>query len=60
MNGSSKVYTVRAWIAGAEEDAAVLKDVVFGDVFVCGGQSNMVFGLSMMINGSAAVQDAGR
>ena len=60
MNGSSKVYTVRAWVAGAEGDAAVLKDVVFGDVFVCGGQSNMVFGLSMMINGSAAVQDAGR
>ena len=31
---------------------AVLTDVLFGDVYVCGGQSNMAFGLGQDINAS--------
>ena len=40
--------------------AAVLSDVVVGDVWMCSGQSNMVFGTSMAHNGSQFVQEANK
>jgi sialate O-acetylesterase len=36
----------------AADKQVVLTDVLFGDVFVCGGQSNMAFGLGQDINAS--------
>lgn len=60
VNGSNATHTVRAWLSGTQGEDAVLRDVLFGDVFVCGGQSNMVFGLSMMINGTTEVENANR
>ncbi len=35
-----------------------LEDVLFGDVYLCGGQSNMVMGVRAMLNGSAEVEGA--
>ncbi|XP_059212415.1 sialate O-acetylesterase-like isoform X2 [Centropristis striata] len=40
-------YTV---IAVAENDSAVLTDVLFGDVWLCGGQSNMSFEMYKIFN----------
>eukprot|EP00666_Eupelagonemidae_sp_cell4sb_P010546 gene10546-16887_t len=36
--------------------SATLKDVVFGDVYICGGQSNMQYSLSGVTNASAEMQ----
>ncbi|XP_059186870.1 sialate O-acetylesterase-like [Centropristis striata] len=48
-------YTV---IAVAENDAAVLTDVLFGDVWLCGGQSNMWFTTSMIFNATEELKTA--
>jgi sialate O-acetylesterase len=39
-------------------ESFVLRDIVFGDVFVCGGQSNMAFGLSGISNATAEIAAA--
>eukprot|EP01084_Bolivina_argentea_P283288 485114_1 len=35
-----------------------LQNILFGDVFICSGQSNMVIPVSYVINASAEIQDA--
>ncbi len=47
-------YTVK--IAGAQ--TAELHDVLVGDVWICGGQSNMQFGLRQARNGAEEVKNA--
>lgn len=42
-------YTVRAAI---ENSTSTLTDVLFGDIWVCGGQSNMLFQTSQIFNAS--------
>ena len=37
-----------------------IHDVLFGDVWLCSGQSNMVFPLSWMYNGSEEIANAGK
>ena len=39
-------------------ESATLRDVLFGDVYVCGGQSNMVFATSAITNASAEIASA--
>lgn len=41
-------------------EKAALSDVLFGDVFVCGGQSNMQFSLGGNVNASAYRQEANK
>jgi sialate O-acetylesterase len=36
-----------------------LHDVLFGDVWICSGQSNMQFTVSMMFNGTEEIANAG-
>jgi sialate O-acetylesterase len=36
-----------------------LQDVLFGDVWICSGQSNMQFTVNMMFNGTQEIQNAG-
>uniref|UniRef100_A0A3Q3F657 Sialate O-acetylesterase-like n=1 Tax=Labrus bergylta TaxID=56723 RepID=A0A3Q3F657_9LABR len=42
-------YTV---IVATENSTATLTDVLFGDVWLCGGQSNMYFNMSQIFNAS--------
>lgn len=44
--------TITVTCASCSEKQAVLQDTLWGDVFVCGGQSNMAFGLGQDINAS--------
>jgi sialate O-acetylesterase len=37
----------------------MLQDVLFGDVWICSGQSNMQFTVNMMFNGTQEIQNAG-
>jgi sialate O-acetylesterase len=39
-------------------ESITVQDVLFGDVFICSGQSNMAFLVDNSFNGSQAVQDA--
>lgn len=39
-------------VAVAQNSTAILKDVLFGDVWLCGGQSNMYFKTSQVFNAS--------
>ncbi|GFO42736.1 sialate o-acetylesterase-like [Plakobranchus ocellatus] len=41
-----------------EEGALTLDDVIFGDVWVCSGQSNMEFTVSMMLRAKEELQEA--
>jgi sialate O-acetylesterase len=41
-------------------EAATLTDVYFGDVVVCGGQSNMAYGMAGILNASALIADTAR
>lgn len=54
--GGSKQYSVK--VADAGGNSATLTDVLFGDVWVCSGQSNMAFLLENAFNGSNLVADA--
>ena len=38
-------YVVRATVAGQSIE---MKDVLFGDIWLCGGQSNMQFGVGQV------------
>lgn len=53
--GVATNYTITASVG---DDAVSITDVLFGEVWVCSGQSNMAFLLEMAFNGSALVQDA--
>ncbi|KAM7413459.1 hypothetical protein PAMA_020720 [Pampus argenteus] len=48
-------YNVTAVV---QNSTATLTDVLFGDVWLCGGQSNMLFEVSQMFNASGELQDA--
>lgn len=54
--GSDTPHTVTATDGSSK---AEISDVLFGDVWVCSGQSNMAFLLENAYNGSAMVADAG-
>ena len=43
INASLAAYTVTASLAGTTSTDVTLTDVLFGDVFICSGQSNMQF-----------------
>ena len=53
--GSDTPYTV---VATDGSTSATLTDVLFGDVWVCSGQSNMAFLLQNMFNGAAYVNSS--
>jgi hypothetical protein len=55
MPPSSAPYNISAASAGT---TVVLQDVLFGDVYVCSGQSNMDFAVPMAFNASAEGDDA--
>lgn len=44
--------------SGASQPPLALADVLFGDVFACGGQSNMAFTVAEALNASAEIQAA--
>ncbi|XP_067675872.1 sialate O-acetylesterase-like [Haliotis asinina] len=44
--------------ASSATETITLTDVLFGDVWICSGQSNMQFTVDKMFNGSAEVADA--
>ena len=54
--GGDKQYSIR--VSDTNGNSATLKDVLFGDVWVCSGQSNMAFLLENAFNGSNLVADA--
>jgi len=54
-DGKAVPYTLSAQQMGQELQ---ILDVLFGDVWICSGQSNMAFLLEMAFNGSDLVQDA--
>ena len=56
MPGSFTPYSIN--ITSSSGEQALLTDIVFGDVFICSGQSNMQFGIPDMFNGTAEVADA--
>lgn len=56
MPGSFTGYSIN--ITSTTGEQASLTDVVFGDVFLCSGQSNMQYGIPDMFNGTAEVADA--
>ena len=49
---------VLAGAAPATQEAFLIDDVLFGDVFVCGGQSNMALGMGEINNSSALIAAA--
>ncbi|KAK2182435.1 hypothetical protein NP493_354g03053 [Ridgeia piscesae] len=48
-------YVVKATV---ETQSIEMKDVLFGDVWLCGGQSNMQFGLEYIFNASEELASA--
>ncbi len=46
-------------LANESLETITLNDVLFGDVWICSGQSNMEFSVSQMFNGSIEIQNAG-
>merc|ERR1739848_358272 len=57
---SAQTYIITAQLLSQSHTSSivVIKDVIFGDVFVASGQSNMAFLLKKAFNGSELVQDA--
>ncbi|XP_012679496.2 sialate O-acetylesterase [Clupea harengus] len=53
-------YNVSAVQKGGSDAEVTLTDVLFGDVWLCGGQSNMAFTVSQMYNSSAELDLASR
>ena len=45
-------------VTSSTTEKATLHDVLFGDVFLCAGQSNMVFSVGAMENGTAELRSA--
>jgi sialate O-acetylesterase len=58
MKGSFSAYTIV--INSTSGDSRVLSNVVFGDVFLCGGQSNMQMTVSSTFNASAEIAQANK
>ena len=46
-------------LANGTQETITLDDVLFGDVWLCSGQSNMQFAVSGMFNGSVEIANAG-
>jgi len=55
-SASLKAYTID--FSASSGETASLKDVLFGDVYICGGQSNMKFPLPFAENATAEIQKA--
>lgn len=51
-------HTVHTLTADSADGSAMLEDVLFGDVWLCSGQSNMQFTLDMVFNATEEVNDA--
>jgi len=51
---SKKAYTLR--FKSSSGETASLSDVLFGDVYICGGQSNMQFGMLAVTNKSTEIE----
>lgn len=49
--GAPTAYTIRATVGG---EAALIDDVLFGEVWLCGGQSNMQFSVGNASNATCA------
>jgi sialate O-acetylesterase len=49
--GAPTAYTIRAAVGG---EAALIDDVLFGEVWLCGGQSNMQFSVGNASNATCA------
>jgi sialate O-acetylesterase len=47
-------------LANGSLETITLNDVLFGDVWICSGQSNMQFSVSGMFNGSVEIENAGK
>ena len=50
---SAKAYEIG--IKGSNGEAAILTNILFGDVYLCGGQSNMQFSMPAIANVTAEV-----
>jgi len=55
-SASLKAYTID--FSASSGETASLKDVLFGDVYICGGQSNMEFIMHHIENSTAEIQKA--
>ena len=55
--GSPTIHAIRA-AAGGSTEAAEIEDVLFGEVWVCGGQSNMAFSVGNSSNATAEIAAA--
>lgn len=51
-------HSVHTLTAESSDGSAMLQDVLFGDVWLCSGQSNMQFTLDMVFNATEEVKDA--
>ena len=49
-------YTIN--FASSTGETAAINDVLFGDVYICGGQSNMQFSVGGNVNGSTYAKEA--
>lgn len=54
----SAAYNVTLEIADGQDDIQVLEDVAFGDVYLCGGQSNMELTVPYTLNPSVELADS--
>lgn len=51
---SSKEYIIT--ITSSTGESVVMENVLFGDVFICGGQSNMMFAMPAVTNASSEIK----
>jgi len=56
---SGNPFTYSLTVTGDDGLNATISDVIFGDVWVCSGQSNMAFLTEMAMNGQTLVEEAG-
>lgn len=56
MRASLQAYTLE--FINSNNEKVSLEDVLFGDVFLCSGQSNMEYTVNNVINGAEEVQAA--
>ena len=57
-SGSFKTYQIIVSSESSSDGVVVLDNVVFGDVFLCGGQSNMQFGVEGEFNSTSETKIA--
>ena len=57
-DGSAVAYQITASATGKTVTSASIEDVLFGEVWICSGQSNMAFLVEMAFGGRDFVQDA--